>query len=81
MNSILNRFKLEGKTAMVTGAARGLGQGMALALAEAGAEIVAVDILAADDTRQQVEALGRNCVTLLANLGDRGQSQRIRGVW
>jgi 2-deoxy-D-gluconate 3-dehydrogenase len=71
MSSILDSFKLTGKTAIVTGAARGLGQGMALALAEAGADIVAVDILAADDTRKQVEALGRKCVTLVANLGDR----------
>ena len=71
MSSILDSFKLTGKTAIVTGAARGLGQGMALALAEAGADIVAVDILAADDTRKQVEALGRKCATLVANLGDR----------
>ncbi|MCX6867313.1 MAG: SDR family NAD(P)-dependent oxidoreductase, partial [Verrucomicrobia bacterium] len=71
MSSILDSFRLNGKTAVVTGAARGLGQGMALALAEAGADIVAVDILTADDTRQQVEALGRQCLTLTANLGDR----------
>ena len=71
MHSILDSFKLDGKTAIVTGAARGLGQGMALALADAGANIVAVDILAAEDTKKQVEALGRNCVTIAANLGDR----------
>ena len=71
MNSILDSFKLDGKTAVVTGAARGLGQGMALALAEAGANIVAVDILAADDTRRQVESLGRKCTTVVANLGER----------
>jgi len=71
MNSILNSFKLDGKTALVTGAARGLGQGMALALAEAGADIVAVDILPADDTAKQVAALGRKCVKIAANLGDR----------
>ena len=71
MNSILNSFKLDGKTAIVTGAARGLGQGMALALADAGADIVAVDILAAEDTSNQVQALGRKCVTVVANLGDR----------
>jgi 2-dehydro-3-deoxy-D-gluconate 5-dehydrogenase len=67
----LDQFKLDAKTAFVTGAARGLGQGMAVALAEAGADIVAVDILPADDTRQKVEALGRRCLTLAANLGDR----------
>ena len=71
MSSILDSFKLNGKTAIVTGAARGLGQGMALALAEAGADIVAVDILPADDTRKQVEALGRKCATVAGNLGDR----------
>ncbi len=73
MSSILEQFKLDGKTAIVTGAARGLGQGMALALAEAGANIVAVDILPADDTKQQVEALGRQCATVVGNLGDRSQ--------
>jgi len=71
MNPILDSFKLDGKTALVTGAARGLGQGMALALAGAGADIVAVDILPAEDTRRQVEAFGRRCVPITANLGDR----------
>src|SRR5947209_15128106 len=71
MSSILDSFKLNGKTAIVTGAARGLGQGMALALAEAGADIVAVDILPAEDTAKQVAALGRKCATIAANLGDR----------
>lgn len=71
MNPILESFKLDGKVAVVTGAARGLGQGMALALAEAGADIVAVDILPAEDTVRQVQALGRRGVALAANLGDR----------
>ena len=73
MSSILDSFKLNGKTAIVTGAARGLGQGMSLALAEAGADIVAVDILPADDTKKQVEAMGRKCLTVAGNLGDRAQ--------
>jgi 2-deoxy-D-gluconate 3-dehydrogenase len=71
MNSILERFKIDGKVAVVTGAARGLGQGMALALAGAGADVVAVDVLPADETKRQVEALGRSCLTLTANLSDR----------
>ncbi|HTL67848.1 MAG TPA: 2-dehydro-3-deoxy-D-gluconate 5-dehydrogenase KduD [Lacunisphaera sp.] len=71
MSTILDLFKLNGKTAIVTGAARGLGQGMALALAEAGADIVAVDILPADETAAQVGALGRKCIKIAANLGDR----------
>ena len=71
MSSILDQFKLDGKVAVVTGAARGLGQGMALALAEAGADIVAVDILPADDTVKQIKALGRKAVAIVGNLGDR----------
>jgi len=71
MSKILDLFKLDGKVAVVTGAARGLGQGMALALAEAGADIVAVDILPADDTVKQVKALGRKAVAIVGNLGDR----------
>ncbi|HYP17018.1 MAG TPA: SDR family NAD(P)-dependent oxidoreductase, partial [Opitutus sp.] len=77
MSSILEKFKLDGKVALVTGAARGLGQGMALALAEAGADIVAVDVLPADDTRKQVEALGRRCLTLAANLSDRAAIPQV----
>lgn len=71
MSSILDAFKLDGKVALVTGAARGLGQGMALALAEAGADIVAVDVLPTDDTQKQVRALGRRAAGLVANLSDR----------
>ena len=37
---ILDRFRLDGKTALVTGARRGIGRAMAVALAEAGADIV-----------------------------------------
>jgi 2-deoxy-D-gluconate 3-dehydrogenase len=75
--SVLDRFKLNGKVAVVTGASRGLGQGMALALAEAGADIVAVDILPVEDTAQQVRALGRQCAGVVGNLGDR---QAIPGI-
>ena len=68
MSNILDRFKLDGKAAIVTGAARGLGQAMALALAEAGADVLAVDVLDAADTQAQIRKLGRKCETLTANL-------------
>lgn len=77
MSNILESFKLTGKTAVVTGAARGLGQGMALALAEAGANIVAVDILPADDTVKQVQALGCKAVAVVGNLGDRASIPQV----
>ncbi|MBI5768146.1 MAG: 2-dehydro-3-deoxy-D-gluconate 5-dehydrogenase KduD [Verrucomicrobia bacterium] len=74
---MLDAFKLTGKTAIVTGAARGLGQGYCLALAEAGADIVAVDVIPMDDTVKQVGALGRKCAAIVANLADRKEGPRI----
>jgi 2-deoxy-D-gluconate 3-dehydrogenase len=65
---ILDKFKLDGKAAIVTGAARGLGQAMALGLAEAGADVAVVDVLDMSDTQKQVEKLGRRCVTITADL-------------
>ncbi len=47
---ILEDFRLDGKVALVTGATQGLGQGMALGLAEAGADIVTLDRCTSDET-------------------------------
>ena len=60
-------FSLSGRTAMVTGASRGLGASMALALAQAGADLVitARSVAALETTAAQIRALGRK-VTLLA---------------
>ncbi len=65
---ILEKFSLEGKVAIVTGAAVGLGQGMAVGLAEAGADIVAVGIGSMEEVKAAVEAVGRRCLTVEANL-------------
>ncbi|MFH1212474.1 MAG: 2-dehydro-3-deoxy-D-gluconate 5-dehydrogenase KduD [Candidatus Neomarinimicrobiota bacterium] len=65
---ILDLFKLDGKVAIVTGAARGLGQAIATALASAGADIVAVDVLPTDETRRIIEKMGRKALGLSANL-------------
>jgi len=65
---ILNQFDLSGKVAIVTGACQGLGQGMVLGLAEAGADIVGIDIGNMDDTKAKVESLGRKFEGLSANL-------------
>jgi 2-deoxy-D-gluconate 3-dehydrogenase len=56
---ILDRFKLDGKVAIVTGSRRGLGQGMAIGLAEAGADVISFDRNEPTETRAKVEALGR----------------------
>ena len=62
-------FSLAGRTAMVTGANTGLGQAMAVALAEAGADIVAVGRSAAADTEGLVRAAGRAFHFVQADLG------------
>ena len=65
---ILDQFKLDGKVAVVTGASRGLGQGIAVGLAEAGADIALVDILDMTESKEKVEALGRKCIAIPADL-------------
>jgi 2-dehydro-3-deoxy-D-gluconate 5-dehydrogenase len=61
-------FSLAGKVAIVTGSSTGLGQGMSLGLAAAGADIVGVDYVDSPETAEQVEALGRKYIAVKANL-------------
>ncbi|MFC7519881.1 2-dehydro-3-deoxy-D-gluconate 5-dehydrogenase KduD [Xanthomonas populi] len=63
-----NPFSLEGKVALVTGANTGLGQGIALALAQAGADIAAAGIQAPTETETLVKGLGRRFIAIQANL-------------
>ena len=65
-------FSLEGRVAMVTGANTGLGQAIAVALARAGADIVAVGRTAPAETEAQVTALGRGFRAVQDDLGDVG---------
>ena len=61
-------FDLTGKTALITGATRGLGQGMAEALAQAGADIAGVGTSDLSATRKAVEAHGRKFLPLQVNI-------------
>ena len=65
---ILDKFNLEGKVAIVTGSSTGLGQGMIIALAEAGADITGVDYVDAKETKERVEAMGRKFLEIKADL-------------
>jgi 2-deoxy-D-gluconate 3-dehydrogenase len=78
MSGILDAFKLDGKVAIVTGSERGLGRGMAVALAQAGADIVGVTYVAsAPETAAAVEAVGRKYVHVQADLSSIEPIQRV----
>lgn len=77
MGSILDQFRLDGKVALVTGASRGLGQGMALALAEAGADVVAADVGAGAETLARIRQLGRRCVAVQADVAAPGAAEAL----
>lgn len=65
---ILDAFSLQGKVAVVSGCDTGLGQGMALGLAEAGCDIVGINIVEPVETIERVTALGRRFLSLTADL-------------
>lgn len=62
-------FSLAGSVALVTGASTGIGQGIAVALATAGADIAAVGRSSPAQTAERVQALGRRFIALQADLG------------
>ncbi len=69
-------MELEGKVAIVTGSNQGIGKEIALALAEAGADIVAVDLYKNEQTAelvQQVEQMGRNCLPAQADVAQESE--------
>ncbi len=66
--TILEKFSLKGKVAIVTGASTGLGQGMALGLAEAGALIVGLDYVSSGETKTLIEKIGSQYQEIIANL-------------
>ncbi|MFP4977408.1 2-dehydro-3-deoxy-D-gluconate 5-dehydrogenase KduD [Paenibacillus sp. CN-4] len=71
----MSLFSLKGKTALVTGAAQGLGQGISLALAEAGADIVSVSLTSSSETVKAAEAFGVKAAGIEADLGDHSKLQ------
>lgn len=80
--STLDLFRLDGKTALVTGCKRGIGKAMALALAEAGAEIIGVSAsleAVGSAVEQEVTALGRSFRGFRCDFGDRAALYRFIG--
>jgi 2-deoxy-D-gluconate 3-dehydrogenase len=75
---ILDKFRLNGKTALVTGSSRGLGAAIAVALAEAGANVAVHGSSAAPiATQQKLEALGVKSAALAGDVGDAAVCARL----
>jgi 7-alpha-hydroxysteroid dehydrogenase len=76
---ISERFRLDGQVAVITGAGRGIGAASAVALAEAGADVV-VSSRTEEDLRavaKRVEAVGRRAEVVTADLDDTGAAERL----
>ncbi len=70
--SVFDRFRLNDRRALITGGSRGLGREIALALAEAGADVVIVgrDAESLDQTAGDVRGLGREAAVIVGDIGD-----------
>lgn len=77
MASVLDSFRLDGKVALVTGASRGLGAGMAVALAEAGADVILVARSDLSASKKLIEAAGRRAWTFNADQASRASMDRL----
>ena len=76
--SIFDRFKLTGKRLFITGGSRGLGREMALAIADAGADVILVgrDPASLEKTAGDIRALGRQAWTIAADVGKPAECER-----
>ena len=78
MTAVLDAFRLDGCVALVTGASAGLGAAIAVALAEAGADVAAHgNSRAPDATTARIASLGRRALSVGGDLGDRAVSGRL----
>ncbi|WP_218621627.1 2-dehydro-3-deoxy-D-gluconate 5-dehydrogenase KduD [Microbacterium oleivorans] len=77
---ILDSFRLDDRVALVTGSTRGLGQGAAIALAEAGADVALLDRGDATETAERIEALGRRAHRIRLDLATATPDQLAAAV-
>ena len=70
-------FDLIGKVAIVTGAARGIGQGIAIELARAGADVVVSDIIPEEGTIKQIKALKRKAIYIKTDISKKNEVENL----
>lgn len=77
--SVLDRFRLDGKQLFITGGSRGLGREMALAIADAGADVILVgrDVPSLERTAEDIRNLGRKAVTINGDVGNPEECESI----
>ena len=76
---MINPFRLDGKLAVVTGAGKGIGRGIALSLAQAGADVVISARTESDlnDLAKDIEALGRKAYCVVADVTDTADLEKL----
>lgn len=74
---ISHLFDLTGKSAIVTGASTGLGMGMTLGLAAAGADVLLVDYVESEEVARQVRGMGRRAATLVVDLMQMASIEKV----
>lgn len=70
-------MNLENKVSLITGGSRGIGKGIALKLASLGSDIVIVDVNEAEETKKEIEALGRKALVLKADVSKMDQTDEV----
>lgn len=79
MSNLIDKFSLKGKKAIVTGGAKGLCNGMAQALHDAGAEVVLLDIL--DMVEESAEEMAQNGPLVYAVRGDLSRTEDLEDIY
>ena len=79
MSNIIERFRLDGKNALITGGGQGLGKAFALALAEAGANVAVADIVKdnAEKTAAEIQRIGRKGLALKTDISKETEVKKM----
>lgn len=72
-------FRLDGKIALVTGSAQGLGKEIALSLAQSGCSLVLADIVYPEETAKQIEKIGSRSISLKADISNEAEVKNMVG--